>query len=87
MKTVEISTASKSLSDYAKQLDNEIILLTSHKKPIAAIVSLKNADAESLSLSSHPEFMKIIQKSRKNFKTGKKLTLREMKREVLSMKD
>ena len=85
MKTIEITKASKSLSDYAKELDNEILVITSNDKPIAAIVSLKNVDMESLSLSTSPEFMEIIEKSRKDFKLGKKLSLDEIKREISSM--
>jgi PHD/YefM family antitoxin component YafN of YafNO toxin-antitoxin module len=82
MKTIEISTASKPLSDYAKELDDEIIILTSKKKPIAALVSLKNVDRESLSLSTNPEFMEIIERAREEFKSGKKLSFEEMRREV-----
>jgi len=81
MKTIEISKASKPLSEYAKELDDEIIVITSNKKPIAAIVSLKNVDKETLSLSTNPEFLEIIEKAREEFNTGKKLSFDEMKRE------
>ena len=83
MKTIEISTATKPLSEYAGELGDEVIVLTSHQKPVAAIVSLKNVDKESLSLSMNPEFLDIIEQARKEFKSGKKLSLEEVKREVL----
>lgn len=85
MKTIEISKASKSLSEYAKELNNEILVITSDNEPIAAVVSLKNVDMESLSLSTNPEFIEIIEKSRRDFKLGKKLSLDEIKREISSM--
>ncbi|HLG29426.1 MAG TPA: hypothetical protein VI387_04385 [Candidatus Brocadiales bacterium] len=85
MKTIEITKATKPLSAYAKELDNEILVITSNKKPIAAMVSLENVDMESLSLSTNPEFMEIIEKSRKEFKLGKKLSLDEIKREISKM--
>lgn len=85
MKTIEITKATKPLSDYAKELDNEILVITSNKKPIAVMVSLENVDMESLALSTNPEFMEIIEKSRKEFKLGKKLSLDEMKREISNM--
>lgn len=85
MKTIEITKATKPLSDYAKELDNEILVITSNKKPIAAMVSLENVDMEALSLSTNPEFMEIIEKSRKEFKLGKKLSLDEIKREISNM--
>ena len=82
MKTLEISTASKSLSQYASELGDEILVLTSHQQPVAALVSLKKVDREALSLSTNPEFMDLIEKARDEFRTGKKITLEDMKREV-----
>ena len=83
MKTIELSEASRPLSDYAEELDEEIIVLTSKKKPVAALVSLKDVDRESLALSTSPEFMAIIEAAREEFRSDKKLSLEEMKREVL----
>jgi len=83
MKAIDISEASGSLSDYAQGLGEEVIVVTSGKKPIAALVSLKNVDRESLALSTSPEFIAIIQAARAEFQSGKKLSLEEMKQEVL----
>ena len=55
MKTLAISTASRSLADYANELDDEVVLLTKRNKPVAAIVPLRNVDRESLALSTHPD--------------------------------
>jgi len=70
MKAIEISEASNPLSDYANELDEGTIVLTSNQKPIAALVSLENADQESLALSTNPEFIKIIGTARKEFKAA-----------------
>jgi len=83
MKTIELSTALKPLSEYAKEFGDDIIVLTSHRRPIAAIISLRKVDRESKSLSTNPEFMAIIEKARKEFKSGKKISLEEMKQAVL----
>lgn len=83
MKTIEVTTTSKPLSEYIKELNDEIVILTSHKKPVAAIISLEKIDMESLSLSTDPEFLAIIEKAREEFRAGKKMSLEEMKREVL----
>ena len=82
MKTIELKEALKPLSEYINEIDKEILVLTSNKKPIAAVVSLKDVDKESLSLSTNPEFMKLIEMSRKDFKQGKKLSLNDMKEEI-----
>ncbi|MGH8644524.1 MAG: hypothetical protein ACREX4_08745 [Gammaproteobacteria bacterium] len=83
MKAIELSEALKPLSEYAKELDEEIIVLTSDHKPVAALVSLKNVDTESLALSRDPEFMAIIEAAREEFRSGKRLSLEEMKQRVL----
>jgi len=83
MKTIKLARASRSLAEYAKELDEQIVLVTERNRPVAAVVPLKNVDRESLALSSHPEFLNIIAKSRRQFAAGKTLSLEEMKKAVL----
>jgi len=83
MKTIELSDASKPLSDYAEALDDDILVLTSKKKPVAALVPLKHVDREALALSTSPEFRAIIEAAREEIRAGKRLSLEEMKGEVL----
>jgi len=45
-------------------------------------VEVKKVDKESLSLSTNPEFKCIIEQARKEFRSGKKLSLEGMKKEV-----
>jgi len=83
MRTIKLASASLSLAEYARELDDQIVVVTDRNKPVAAVVPLKNVDRESLALSSHPEFLKIIAKSRRQFAAGKTLSLEEMKKAVL----
>jgi PHD/YefM family antitoxin component YafN of YafNO toxin-antitoxin module len=83
MKTIKLASASRSLADYAKELDDQIVIVTDRNKPVAAVVPLKNVDQESLSLSSHPEFLEIVAQSRRQFAAGKTMSLEEMRRAVL----
>lgn len=83
MKTIEVSTASKLLGEYVKEVDEGGIVLTLNDEPIAALVSLKKIDKESLALSTNAEFLEVIQKARAEFKAGKKISLEELKREIL----
>ncbi len=82
MKTIEMSTASKPLSEYANELDEDVVILTLHDKPIAALVSLRDVDRESLSLSTNRDFLAIIDRAREEFREGRTLSLEEVKREV-----
>ena len=83
MKTIKLANASRSLAEYTKELDDQIVVVTDRNKPVAAVVPLKNMDHESLALSLHPEFLEIIAKSRRQFAAGKTLSLEEMRRAVL----
>ena len=81
MKSIEISTASKSLAEYATDLGEGFVVLTSNNKPIAAIVSLLNVDPESLALSTNREFLEIIERARQECAAGKSTSLEAMKQQ------
>jgi hypothetical protein len=49
---------------------------------VAALVSLKNVDPESLALSTSPEFLRLIQAAREEIADGDFISLEEMKREL-----
>jgi hypothetical protein len=88
MRTIEIEKESlKHLEEYTRELDNGILVFTSNKQPVAAMVPLKGVDMESLALSYHPDFMELIEKARAEIKAGKTLSLEEMKDEVKRMKE
>ena len=79
MKTIKVSNASRPLTEYAAELGNEVLVLTQGNRPVAAIVPLKGVDRESLALSSHPEFLDLIARSRAQIQRGETLTLDEIK--------
>ncbi len=84
MKTIKLSSASRTLAEYASELKEDIMVLTERNKPVAALVPLKGVDRESVVLGAHPEFLKLITRARREFATGKTLSLDEMKRAVLA---
>jgi PHD/YefM family antitoxin component YafN of YafNO toxin-antitoxin module len=83
MKTLELKKASRPLADYAAKLGAPGIVITSNRRPVAALVSLQGADRESLSLSMSPAFMRIIRRARKEVDRGRVLSLDQLKRELL----
>ena len=83
MKVIELSTATRPLAEYASEIGDEIVVLTAHEKPVAAIVSLAHLDREALALSANSEFMALIEEARREIASGQTMTLDEMKRAVL----
>jgi len=63
-RTVELAEATQSLAEYAQQVDEGAIIVTSNGRPIAAVVALPNTDAETIALSQNPQFLAIIERSR-----------------------
>jgi antitoxin (DNA-binding transcriptional repressor) of toxin-antitoxin stability system len=80
VKTIKLSSASRPLTSYAAEFRNEVLVLTERNRPVAAVVPLKGIDRESLALSSHPEFLALIARSRAQLRRGETLTLEEMKK-------
>ena len=83
MKRLRLSSAVRPLADYVAEFRDETVVLTEGNRAVAAIISLKNVDRESLALSQHPEFLELIARSRAEFAAGRTISLGEMKRRVL----
>ncbi|HZY09995.1 MAG TPA: type II toxin-antitoxin system prevent-host-death family antitoxin [Bacteroidota bacterium] len=64
MKTLEISKATYSLAAYTRKVKREPVVVTRNGKPVAALVSVPNADMETVSLSNNPRFLALIERSR-----------------------
>jgi antitoxin (DNA-binding transcriptional repressor) of toxin-antitoxin stability system len=64
MKTVDIADATASLAEYAKKVNKGLVVLTARGQPVAALVRIKNADLETVALSTNPEFLALIERSR-----------------------
>ena len=82
MKTLELKNASRPLIEYASRLGDEGIVLTSKNKPVAALVSVKGADAESLALSMNARFMKLIRRARAKITRGKVVSLDRVEQDI-----
>ena len=82
MRKVTLSQASRPLAQYASELKDGIVVVTKGKRVVAALVPLKNVDRESLALSTHPEFMKLIRRARAEFRAGKATSLEEIRARV-----
>ena len=64
MKTLEIDQATAPLAEYARDLENDPVILTRGGNPVAALMSLENVDWETISLSTNPKFIALIERVR-----------------------
>ena len=81
MKAIELSEATGTLSDYAKARRKDTLVLTPRGKPVAAVVPVEDVDDwEDLVVGSHPDFVALIERSRRLYKPGTGIPLDEMRR-------
>jgi len=64
MKTLEVTRATAPLADYARDVKDQPLILTRDGEPVAALVSIENADLETVTLSTHAQFLSLIERSR-----------------------
>lgn len=67
------------LADYTKEVTKEPVIVTIEGKPVAALVGIKNADIETVSLSNNPRFLVLIECSRRKQKTKGGISTKEMR--------
>ena len=64
MKVVDKNEATRTLAEYASEIQSGAIVVTDHGQPVAALVPIENADLETVSLSTNPQFLDLIERSR-----------------------
>jgi antitoxin (DNA-binding transcriptional repressor) of toxin-antitoxin stability system len=82
MKTIEMTKATLSLSDYTKDINNEPMIITKDGNPIAALISISNADLETVSLSNNTQFLALIERSRTRQKTEGGISTEQMHKKL-----
>ena len=82
MKTLEITQATAPLAAYARDVNRETVVVTRDGKPIAALVAITNADDETVALSTHPQFIAIIERSRSRHSSVGGISGDEMRRRL-----
>jgi len=64
MKIIELTEATETLATYASAVAQEPVIITVAGQPIAALMAIENADLETVSLSTNPAFLALIERSR-----------------------
>jgi len=82
MKKIEMAKASGPLSEYAREARKNPIVVVKNGKPVAALVALRNADVETVSLSTSKEFLAIIERSRSRLKREGGISSKQIRRRL-----
>jgi antitoxin (DNA-binding transcriptional repressor) of toxin-antitoxin stability system len=82
VKTLEMVEATAPLAEYARDVRKEPVILTIGGRPVAALVPIENADLETVALSTHPQFLALIERSRARQKAEGGISSTEMRRRL-----
>ena len=82
MQTIELHDATAPLASYAREIDGDTVILIEDGKPIAALVAIENADLETVSLSTNPKFLAIIERARASWRAKGGISTEEMRRRL-----
>ena len=82
MKALGIKQATAPLAEYVRAIAKEPVIVSVGGKPVAALVSLKNADWETVGLSNHPKFLALIERSRARQKKEGGISSHELRRRL-----
>ena len=79
---IEMAKATESLANYAQKVRKQPVILTVKGKPVAALVSIENADSETVALSTNSKFLALIERSRTRQKTEGGISSEEMRQRL-----
>jgi antitoxin (DNA-binding transcriptional repressor) of toxin-antitoxin stability system len=82
MKTIKLEDATAPLASYARDIDGEAVVLVDDGKPVAALLPIDNADMETVSLSTNPKFLAIIERARARWRSEGGISTEEMRRRL-----
>ena len=82
MNRVEVSEASSPLSEYVPEKGAEPLIITRGGKPVAALVPVENTDLETAALSTNPQFLALIERSRLRWRREGGVSSEEMRRRL-----
>jgi len=82
LKTIEISKAKDSLGKYAEHAENFPLVITDKGQPVAALLAVPNADLETVALSTNPQFLSLIERSRQRQASEGGISSKEMRRRL-----
>ena len=82
MTKVEFKKASGPLSEYAEKARKDPVIVIKRGKPFAAVIPIRNADEETIALSTSRKFVAIIERSRNRVKKQGAISASELRRRL-----
>jgi prevent-host-death family protein len=80
MKMIELQDATEPLAEYVKRMEGEPVTIVHKGVPLVVLVPAGNDDYESVQISTDPQFIALLERSRKSIKEGGGFSTEEMRK-------
>jgi antitoxin (DNA-binding transcriptional repressor) of toxin-antitoxin stability system len=87
MKKIELTEATRPLAEYVKEMDGQSVMIMYQGVALAALVPMDNADYETVSLNTNPEFIAMLERSRARGRKKGGISTAEMRKMFEDDKD
>jgi len=77
-----MAQATAPLAEYASKVSKEPMILTVDGKPVVVLMSIEDTDWETVKLSTHPQFLALIKRSRARQEAEGGISSAEMRRRL-----
>jgi antitoxin (DNA-binding transcriptional repressor) of toxin-antitoxin stability system len=82
MTRLEMNKATLPLETYARRAKKEPVVLTRRGKAVAALVSITDDDLETVSISTNPKFIGILERSLERWRREGGIPLQQVREEL-----
>jgi hypothetical protein len=82
MKVVALEDTQMTLAELAALVQTEPVILTRNGKPLATIKDVSGCDWESVALANNPQFLALIEESRRSYQESGGITLDAARKEL-----
>ncbi len=82
VRTIDITEATNPLAQYAQQVEAGPLVVTIDGQPVAVVMAFANMNLETIALSNHPQFLAIIERSRRRQQQEGGLSSDEMRKRL-----
>ena len=79
MKTIALKDAAELLVENVQRMEGEPVTIVHKGVPLAVLVPAGNDDYESVQMSTNPQFIELLERSRKSIKEGGGFSTEEMR--------
>lgn len=87
MRKIDLADATKPLAEYVKEMEGMSLMITYKGVALAALVPLENADYETVTMATDPEFRAILERSRKSLREEGGVSADEVRKMFAGDKD